>query len=122
MKRSAGHAILLSKRPLLRKFYYGFMVLFGLIVGLSLIFDAIKSHQANPSSPYSPFLFLGIAFLFIPIGIELYRFWDGVKKIRCVRCQECKSEFPIKAMYKTGRCPNCSSKRVVGVLLGGGTT
>jgi len=122
MKRSAGHAILLSKRPLLRKFYYGFLGLFGLIVGLSFIYSAIKDHRASPDTPYSPILFIGIAFPFIIIGIELYRFWDGVKKIRCVQCKECKNEFPIKAMYKTGRCPSCNSKRVCGVLLDGGTT
>ena len=121
MKRSAGHAIALSKGPLLRKIYYGFMIVFGLIVGLCFIIDSIQRHHANPSAPYSPLLFLGIAFPFIPIGIELYRFWDGTKKIKCIRCEECRSEFSIKAMYKTGRCPNCNSKKVCGVLLDDGT-
>ena len=118
MKRSAGHAVLMAKHPWLRKFYYGFFGGASLFIGVMIAHvgyaDYVKDHRQGWL-----LIALGIAFPFIIIGGEIYRYRDGAKKVRGVRCRDCGGEFPLKAIYKTGRCPECKTKRLVGVRLDG---
>ncbi len=122
MKRSAGHAMLMAKHPLFRKIWYGLLaVIFG-IVGWAGALELYSDYQKNHRPATRPLVILLALLPFIIVGGEVYRYFDGAGKIRCVRCLKCVKESPLKAVYKIGNCPHCETKKLTGILFTGGHT
>jgi len=117
----ASHAMLMAKRPLFRKVYFWSWGVITVLAGVGIAYTAITDYVASRQLYCLPAIPLGIALPFIIVGGEKFRLWRAGKKIRCVRCEECSSEFPLKSIYKTGRCPECSSRRLVGIMHDGNT-
>jgi DNA-directed RNA polymerase subunit RPC12/RpoP len=115
MKRSAGHAVLMAKHPWLRKIYYGSIGGIMAIVGWGGAYECYIDYRDNHRATTGPLIILLLLLPFIVVGGEVYRYMDGAKKIKCIRCRNCGKEHPLKAIYKAGRCPECNSKKLVGV-------
>jgi len=115
MKHSAGHAVLMAKHPLLRKIYYGFFGGITAVAGWGIAYSSYVDYRNEHRASAGPLIILGLLLPFIVIGGEVYRYMDGAKKIKCVRCRNCGKEHTLKAIYKAGRCPECNSKKLVGV-------
>lgn len=96
------------KSRLNRWFAYGCLaVMFG-TVGFFLAREGFKDNQQF-------FVISGIALPFIFVIGEMIRFSMYCGKIPAVKCIDCQHVFEIKQLCKTGKCPECQSKRVVGV-------
>lgn len=90
-------------------------------VGLGIAYVAITEYRKTREALALPAIIIGPLLPIIIVGGEKYRLKRGAKDIRCVRCIGCNSEFSLEAMYKTGRCPDCGSKRVAGITFDGST-
>jgi len=112
MYGDVGFAILVAKRPLLRKFYFGFFGIMTTGIGWAIGIGCLLKYRQTQESIVVPLMILGFLLPFIVVGAEILRFKKGAKKIRSVRCRKCDSDFSIKALYKAGGCPECGSKRV----------
>lgn len=121
MKGSTRHAMLLAKRPLFRKVYFWGIGIMAVVAGWGIAYTCTVDYWKTRHPMVPPLIVLGLLLPVIIVGGERYRLKRGAKEIRCVRCTGCKSEFPLEAMYKTGRCPDCNSKKVIGVTLDGRT-
>jgi DNA-directed RNA polymerase subunit RPC12/RpoP len=62
----------------------------------------------------SSFIAIGVALPFIFVIGEMIRFSMYCGSIPSVWCIDCRHTFDIKQLCKTGRCPECRSRRVVG--------
>jgi DNA-directed RNA polymerase subunit RPC12/RpoP len=82
-------------------------VMFG-TVGILIVREGIKDNQ-------QAFIIIGIALPFIFVIGEMIRFRRYCGRIPAVMCIDCRHEFDIKELCKTGKCPECRSTRVVGV-------
>lgn len=119
MNSSTRQALTLAKRPLLRKIYYWGLGIMTVVAGWGIAYTCIVHYWKTREPIVLPLIVFGSLLPVIIVGGEKYRLKRGAKDIRCVRCRECNSEFPLQAMYKTGRCPDCGSKRVVGITFDG---
>jgi len=91
-----------------RWFAYGCLALMAGIVGFFIARVGFQDHQ-------QVFIIGGIALPFIFVIGEMIRFANYCSKIPAVMCVDCRLTFDIKQLCKTGKCPECKSKRVVGV-------
>jgi len=112
MYNDVGWAIVMSARPFLRKFYYGFMGIMTTTVGWAVGIGCFVKYRQTHEAIVVPLMILFFLLPFIVVGGEVLRFKKGAKKIRSVRCRKCESEFSLKALYKASGCPKCGSKRV----------
>lgn len=119
MNSSTRQAMSLAKRPLLRKIYYWGLGIMSVVAGWGIAYTCIVDYWKTRHPMIPPLIVLGLLLPVIIVGGERYRFKKGAKEIRCVRCRECNSESSLSAIYKTGRCPECGSKRIVGVTWDG---
>ena len=118
---STGQALILAKRPLFRKIYYWGLGIMSAFAGWGIAYTCIVDYWKTRHPMIPPLIVLGLLLPVIIVGGERYRLKKGAEEIRCARCRECNSESPLEAIYKTGRCPECGPKRIVGVRLDGGT-
>lgn len=121
MKSSTRQAMTLAKRPFCRKIYFWGLGIMTVVAGWGIAYTCIVDYWKTRHPMIPPLIVLGLFLPVIIVGGEWYRLKREAKEIRCVRCKECNSESPLEAMYKTGRCPNCNSKKVVGITLDGRT-
>ncbi len=91
-----------------RWFAYGCLALMFGTVGFFIALEGFRDHQ-------QPFIIIGIVLPFIFVIGEMIRFRMYCSKINAVQCIDCRHIFQIEQLCKTGRCPECQSKRVVGI-------
>ena len=111
--------MILAKRPVFRRVYYWGLGIMTTFAGWSIAYTCTVDYWKTRHPMIPPLIVLGLLLPVIIVGGEKYRLKRGAKDIRCVRCNGCNSEFPLDAMYKTGRCPECGSKRVAGITFDG---
>ena len=100
-----------ARSPLLRKTVYVLLaVMFG-IAGIFVVRTGVQDKRTD-------FIIIGIALPFIFAGGEYIRNRLYFKKFQTARCKKCEHDFPFDTLLKTGRCPECKSKRVVGLRPG----
>jgi DNA-directed RNA polymerase subunit RPC12/RpoP len=81
-----------------------------------LAHNAYGQYQATGKTEW-PSYAIPLALLpFIFVGGEMLRFRSYCSKIPSVLCVDCRHQFDIKQLVKTGECPECRSKRVVGLV------
>lgn len=101
-----------------RNRWFSYLIL-GVImgtVGLLIALDAYKDYKAGGGGDSTFRLIIGIALPFIFVIGEMIRFKRYCRKIAAVFCIDCRFEFDIDELCKTGKCPECRSKRVVGLI------
>jgi len=85
-------------------------------VGVFIAVDGYKHCQSSgKTSELLVRVVIGIALPFIIVIGEMIRFKRWCNKIPAVRCLMYAHVFQIEELCKTGKCPNCGSKRVVGI-------
>lgn len=112
MYMDIGFAIVVAKRPLLRKLYFGFFGIMTTAMGWTIGIGCFLKYRQTQEAIVVPLMILGFLLPFIVVGGEILRYKKGANKIQSIRCRKCDSEFSFKALYKAGGCPECGSKRV----------
>ena len=85
-------------------------------LGIAIARVSLDDYQANDGSGEPLFrVMIGFALplIFVVGEITRFRMWCG--KIPAVMCDDCSNIFDIEDLLKTGKCPQCQSKRVVGI-------
>jgi hypothetical protein len=113
--------MVIAKHPLIRRVYYWLFGIGSLIAGWSISYSSFVDYRKEHRALTYPLIFIGFLLPFIIVGGERMRYILGARKVKCVRCQACSHECDLKAIYKTGTCPSCGSKKVRGVRFDGST-
>jgi DNA-directed RNA polymerase subunit RPC12/RpoP len=95
-------------RPLLRKGVYVMLVVMCGTIGILLAREGMRDKRVD-------FVVIGIALPFIFAGGEYIRNRLYFKKFQTARCKKCGNDFPFGKLLEIGRCPECRSKRIVGL-------
>ena len=112
---------MMARHPLLRKFYYGVIGGLTAIAGWGIAITSYIDYRNEHRALAGPLVIIGLLLPFIAVGGEVYRYRNGAKKIRCLQCRNCGKELPLKAIYKTGRCPECNTNKFIAFKYDGGT-
>jgi len=105
-----------ARSPLARKFTYLCLAIVSGTVGVFIGINGYKHYQSSgKASELLVRVVIGIALPFIVVIAEMIRFRRWCNKIPAVRCLMCIHVFQIEELCKTGKCPKCGSKRVVGI-------
>lgn len=98
-----------ARSPVIRKGSYIFLAVIAGTGGIFIVREGFRDGRLD-------FIIIGAALPFIFVIGEMIRNHLYFKKFRTVRCQKCRHEFPMEALLITGRCPECKSKRIFGLL------
>jgi len=97
-----------ARRPLLRKGVYVMLAVMCGLAGFGIARTGWLDKRVD-------FIAIGIAFPFIIVIGEYIRNRLYFKKFQTARCKKCGHDFPFVTLLETGRCPECRSKRIVGL-------
>jgi len=78
--------------------------------------NAYGEYQATGRAEWPSYTIILALLPFIFVGGEMLRFRSYCSKIPGVLCVDCRHQFDIQHLAKTGQCPECGSRRVVGLV------
>ena len=82
----------------------------------AMVCNAYREYQATGTTEWPSYTIVVALLPFIFVGGEMLRFRSYCSKIAGAMCVDCRHEFDIKQLVKTGTCPACDSRRVVGLV------
>jgi DNA-directed RNA polymerase subunit RPC12/RpoP len=98
-----------------RVFAYCVLTVGGGFAGAVIAYRCYKEYQSTQGGQWALLVVAGILLPFILVIGEIIRFKMYCGTIPGVMCIDCRHQFGIKELVELGRCPQCQSKRVVGV-------
>ena len=98
-----------------RLFAYACLAVGGGIVGAAIAHSCYKEWQSTQGRQWIPLTVAGALLPFVLIIGEMIRFRLYCGGITGVRCLDCELDFEIRELVRLGRCPECRSKKVVGI-------
>jgi len=79
-------------------------------------YNVYGEYQATGKADWPSYAIVLALLPFIFVVGEMLRFRSYCSKIPAVLCVDCRHQFDIKHLAKTGQCPECESRRVVGLV------
>lgn len=104
-----------AKSATQRRFTYLCLAVVMGSVGATIAYSSYQEYQKTQGPEWGLAIVIGILFPFIFVIGEMIKLRKYFSKIDAVLCVDCRHEFDIDQLVKTGKCPQCQSRRIVGL-------